>query len=144
MNGVNPFNFNWNLGGLTWNAWGEPNEVGLDDASPVTTAPPPPPAQPTDTVTIGSNPAARLGIYQPPGDWTPRTSGNSDEAALVFSLLEHFGNPDVLEIKDWTFLWLTNEDVFPEGRSASQTEEEALATDYDEVDPIRWTGLRLS
>ena len=42
MTGVNPFNFSWNLGGLTWNAWGEPNEVGLDDASPVTTTPPPP------------------------------------------------------------------------------------------------------
>lgn len=132
MTGVNPFNFGWNLGGLTWNAWGEPNEVGLDDASPVTTTPvPPPPAQRTDTVTIGSNPAAPLGIYQPPGDWTPRTSGNSDEAALVFSLLEHFGNPDVLEIQDWTFLWLTNEDIFPEGRSTSQTKEEADATEYE-------------
>jgi hypothetical protein len=133
MTGVNPFNFaSWNLGGLNWNAWGEPNEVGLDDAPRATTTPPPPPpAQATDTVTIGSNPAARLDIYQPPGISTPRISGNSDEAALVFSLLEHFGNPDVLEIQDWTFLWLTNEDIFPEGRSASQTEEEALATDYE-------------
>ena len=135
MSGVNPFNFaSWNLGGLNWNAWGEPNEVGLDDASPVTTTPPPPPpppAQSTDTVTIGSNFTSALGTYQPPNGW------NQADFADLFDLYNgtlQTGLTDPVvddsDLSNWAF-WLTTEDIFPAARTGVLTDEQALAVDYD-------------
>lgn len=125
MSGVNPFNFNWNLGGLTWNAWGEPNEVGLDDASPVTTAPPPPPppSESTDTVTIGSNFTSALGTYQPPNGWN-----QTDFADIEAPFWEDEVIQD-LNLQDPMF-WLDIGDMFPEGRHRDLTEEQATAIDY--------------
>ena len=127
MTGVNPFNFSWNLGGLTWNAWGEPNEVGLDDASPVTTAPPPPPPPPpqaTDTVTIGSNFAFNLGSYQPPPGW------NIDEYLNTPLPLESVVIFIDIDLQDPSF-WLSSSEMFPEGRHRELTEDQATAIDFE-------------
>lgn len=122
MTGVNPFNFaSWNLGGLNWNAFGEPNEVGLDDAPSVTTTPPP--AQATDTVTIGSNFTFNLGYYQPPNGWSQ--SDIVDIGALVWD--DEFIQD--LNLQDPMF-WLGSGDMFPEGRHRDLTEEQATAIDY--------------
>jgi hypothetical protein len=122
MSGVNPFNFaSWNLGGLNWNAWGEPNEVGLDDTPPVTTTPPPP--QATDTVTIGSNFTFDPGTYQPPNGWSQ--SDIVDIGALVWD--DEFIQD--LNLQDPMF-WLGSGDMFPEGRHRDLTEEQATAIDY--------------
>jgi len=135
MSGVNPFNFaSWNLSGLTWNAWGEPNEVGLDDAPPVTTTPPPPPpppAQATDTVTIGSNFTFDLGSYQPPNGWS------QTDIPDLYDLYGGVPPPDLAipeldssYLLNWNF-WLTTEDIFPAARTGVLSEEQALAVDYD-------------
>ncbi len=127
MSGVNPFNFSWNLGGLTWNAWGEPNEVGLDDAPPVTTTPPPPlppPPQATDTVTIGSNFTFDLGSYQPPPGW------NIDEYLNTPLPIESEAIFVEIDLQDPSF-WLSSSDMFPEGRHRELTEEQATAIDFE-------------
>lgn len=133
MTGVNPFNLaSWNLGGLNWNAWGEPNPVGLDDAPPVTTTPPqPPPAQATDTVTIGSNFTFDLGSYQPPNGWS------QTDIPDLYDLYGGMPPPDLAipeldssYLLNWNF-WLTTEDIFPAARTGVLTDEQALAVDYD-------------
>ncbi|MFZ4664479.1 MAG: hypothetical protein ACOYNY_46225 [Caldilineaceae bacterium] len=135
MSGVNPFNFaSWNLGGLNWNAWGEPNEGGLDDAPPVTTTPPPPPpppAQATDTVTIGSNFTSALGTYQPPNGWSQ--ADIADLYDLYNGTLQTGLTDPVVDdsyLSNWAF-WLTTEDIFPAARTGVLTDEQALAVDYD-------------
>ena len=132
MTGVNPFNFSWNLGGLTWNAWGEPNEVGLDDASPVTTTPPPPlPPRPqaTDTVTIGSNFTFNLGSYQPPPGW------NIDEYLNTPLPIESEAIFVEIDLQDPSF-WLSDSDKFPnpdeflEEWGPRLTEEQKIFVDF--------------
>ena len=128
MTGVNPFNFaSWNLGGLNWNAFGEPNEVGLDDAPSVTTTPPPPPpppAQATDTVTIGSNFTFNLGSYQPPPGW------NIDEYLNTPLPIESEAIFVEIDLQDPSF-WLSSSEMFPEGRHRELTEEQATAIDFE-------------
>ncbi len=130
MTGVNPFNFSWNLGGLTWNAWGEPNAVGIDDAPPSTTpSPPPPPPQATDTVTIGSNFTFDLGSYQPPPGW------NIDEYMNRPLPIESEAIFVEIDLQDPSF-WLSDSDKFPnpdeflEAWGPRLTEEQKIFVDF--------------
>lgn len=126
MSGVNPLNLaNWNLGGLTWNAWGEPNEVIPQDAPQAPNAPaPPPPRQSSDTVSIGSTPASSVSSYQPPRDWN---LGSLTDALGPTLNDEIIGEIDLQS----PAFWLGDSDKFPEGRHRDLTEEQATAIDFD-------------